>query len=244
MSSTKKPVALVTGGSAGIGRSICVDLLGKGYEVISLSKGQSDLDDQRFTQIEIDLFDRDAIATQMREIVAKFDVTTFVHNAGVIHPALLEDVDLDDVDRLTQLHLAAPIQIMKAILPAMKASSFGRVVLISSRASLGLATRTVYSATKSGMQGMARTWALELGAHGITVNVIAPGPIRTPMFFDVVPAGSEAESRIAASIPVKRLGEPEDISRVVSFLVEQSNGFLTGQVLYVCGGTSVGSLHL
>jgi NAD(P)-dependent dehydrogenase (short-subunit alcohol dehydrogenase family) len=107
-----------------------------------------------------------------------------------------------------------------------------------------MATRTSYSATKAGMLGMARTWALELAAHGITVNVVAPGPIRTDMFFDVVPEGSEKEKQLAASIPVKRLGESADVARAVAFFADPANGFVTGQVLYVCGGTSVGSLNL
>jgi 3-oxoacyl-[acyl-carrier protein] reductase len=94
------------------------------------------------------------------------------------------------------------------------------------------------------MLGMARTWALELAADGITVNVVAPGPIRTDMFYDVIPAGSPKEAQIAHGIPVKRLGESTDVARAVSFFVAPANGFVTGQVLYVCGGTSVGSLTL
>ena len=118
------------------------------------------------------------------------------------------------------------------------------MVLLSSRAALGLATRTNYSATKAGMMGMARTWALELAPEGITVNVVAPGPIRTDMFYDVVDEGSEKEKVIAAGIPVKRLGESVDVARAVRFFAEPDNSFVTGQVLYVCGGTSVGSLTL
>ncbi|MEO8119107.1 MAG: SDR family oxidoreductase, partial [Rhodoferax sp.] len=92
--------------------------------------------------------------------------------------------------------------------------------------------------------GMARTWALELAPEGITVNVVAPGPIRTDMFYDVVPAGSDKEQAITAAIPVKRLGESADVARAVNFFVDPLNSFVTGQVLYVCGGTSVGSLNL
>jgi NAD(P)-dependent dehydrogenase (short-subunit alcohol dehydrogenase family) len=126
----------------------------------------------------------------------------------------------------------------------MRARHFGRVILLSSRAALGLATRTNYSATKAGMLGMARTWALELGADGITVNVVAPGPIRTDMFYDVVQAGSDKERQLAASVPVRRLGEAADVARAVAFFADAQNGFVTGQVLYVCGGTSVGGLSL
>jgi NAD(P)-dependent dehydrogenase (short-subunit alcohol dehydrogenase family) len=126
----------------------------------------------------------------------------------------------------------------------MRARRFGRVVLLSSRAALGLATRTSYSATKAGMFGMARTWALELAGDGITVNVVAPGPIRTDMFHDVVEAGSDKERALAAAMPVRRLGEAADVARAVAFFADPANSFVTGQVLYVCGGTSVGSLTL
>ena len=134
---------------------------------------------------------------------------------------------------------------VQAALPTMRDQHFGRVVLLSSRAAAGLATRSAYSATKAGLMGMARTWALELGPIGVTVNVIAPGPIRsTAMFHDVVPAGSDKEQQLASSLPVRRLGEPADVARATGFFVQPDSGFITGQVLYVCGGASVGSLNL
>jgi NAD(P)-dependent dehydrogenase (short-subunit alcohol dehydrogenase family) len=110
---------------------------------------------------------------------------------------------------------------------------------------MGLETRTCYSATKSGMVGMARTWALELAPENITVNVVAPGPIaETEMFHDVVPEESEKMAQLANAIPVKRLGTPADVSRAVQFFLEPANSFVTGQTLFVCGGTSIGSLAL
>ena len=238
-------VAAVTGGSAGIGRAICEDLLARGYEVVSLARRKAEIDHPRLHSVEVDLTDRAATGEAARALVARFPgLTTVIHNAGVIRPALLADVKLDDLDALVDLHLGAAIQLVQAALPAMRAARFGRVVLLSSRAALGLATRTAYSATKAGMLGMARTWALELAPDGITVNVVAPGPIRTDMFFDVVPAGSDKERALAASVPVKRLGQPDDVARAVMFFADRHSGFVTGQVLYVCGGTSVGSLTL
>ncbi len=237
-------VAAVTGGSAGIGKAICEDLLAEGYEVVSLARRRCDIDHPKLHSIEVDLMDRAATAEAAAELARRFEVTTVVHNAGVIRPALLADVKLDDLDALVELHLGCAIQIVQAALPAMRAKRFGRVVLLSSRAAVGLQTRTNYSATKAGMLGMARTWALELAPEGITVNVVAPGPIRTDMFYDVVEAGSEKERALAASIPVKRLGESADVARAVRFFADPVNSFITGQVLYVCGGTSVGSLAL
>ena len=239
-----KKTAVVTGGSAGIGRAICENLLEGGWDVVSLARRKSDLLHPRMHSLEVDLSDRQATAQAAAELTQKFEVSTIVHNAGVIRAALLPDVKLTDLDALVDLHLGCAIQLLQAALPGMKAAHYGRVVLLSSRAALGLATRTNYSATKAGMMGMARTWALELAPEGITVNVVAPGPIRTDMFYDVVDEGSEKEKAIAAGIPVKRLGESVDVARAVRFFAEPDNSFVTGQVLYVCGGTSVGSLTL
>lgn len=244
MSAAVNKVAAVTGGSAGIGKAICEDLLADGYEVVSLARRRCGIDHPKLHSIEVDLMDRAATAEAAAELARRFEVTTVVHNAGVIRPALLADVKLDDLDALVELHLGCAIQLVQAALPTMRAKRFGRVVLLSSRAAVGLQTRTSYSATKAGMLGMARTWALELAPEGITVNVVAPGPIRTDMFYDVVEAGSEKERALAASIPVKRLGESADVARAVRFFADAANSFVTGQVLYVCGGTSVGSLAL
>lgn len=237
-------VAAVTGGSAGIGKAICEALLADGYEVISLARRKSDIAHPKMHDIEVDLMDRAATGEAARELARRFEVTTLVHNAGVIRPALLPEVDLTDLDALVNLHLGAAVQLVQATLPAMRAQRFGRIVLMSSRAALGAQTRTSYSATKAGMLGMARTWALELAPHGITVNLVAPGPVHTEMFYDVIPAGSEREQKLAASIPVGRIGEAADVSRAVSFFIHPDAGFVTGQMLYVCGGASLGSLSL
>ena len=237
-------VAAVTGGSAGIGRAICEDLLAQGYEVVSLARRRAEIDHPKLHSIEVDLADRAATAQAVQSMVQQHEVTTIVHNAGVIRAALLPQVKLADLDALVDLHLGCAVQMLQAALPAMRQRQFGRVVLLSSRAALGLATRTSYSATKAGMLGMARTWALELAPEGITVNVVAPGPIRTDMFYDVVEAGSEKERALAASVPVRRLGESADVARAVRFFADPASSFVTGQVLYVCGGTSVGSLAL
>ena len=235
-------VAVVTGGSAGIGLAICQDLLDRGYEVVSLARRACTID--RVHSIEVDLMDRAATATAAAEIVRRFEVSVLVHNAGVIRPSLLPDVKLDDVQALTELHIGCAIQLVQAALAGMRERRHGRVILMSSRAALGAQSRTAYSFTKAGMLGMARTWALELAGDGITVNVVAPGPVHTDMYYDVIPAGSERDRQLAASIPVGRIGEPADVSRAVAFFADEAAGFVTGQVLYVCGGASIGALAL
>ncbi|KQX18554.1 MULTISPECIES: SDR family NAD(P)-dependent oxidoreductase [unclassified Sphingomonas] len=235
--------AVVTGGSAGIGLQICQDLLDRGYEVISLALEESPLRHKRLTSIAVDLSEVEATRRTVA-MVAERGPTTIICNAGVTRSALLEEVTLDDLDDLVNLYFASTILLAQACLPAMKASRFGRIVMISSRAAVGLATRTVYTATKSGLIGLARTWALELGPVGITVNVVAPGPVPTQMFTDVVPTGSERERKLIESLPVRRLGTPADIARAVLYFADPLNGFVTGQTLFVCGGASVGYLQI
>jgi NAD(P)-dependent dehydrogenase (short-subunit alcohol dehydrogenase family) len=234
--------AIVTGGSAGIGRAVVEALLEEGYRVISLDLQPPALLHERLEHLTVDLADTAATRRVADEISRAHQVTTLVHNAGVIRPALLPEVKLEDLDALVNLHLKTALILLQASLPAMNATGYGRVVLVSSRAVLGLPTRTSYAATKAGMLGMARTWALELAPQGITVNVVAPGPIETDNFYSVVPRGQG--ERVAQAIPVKRLGQPGDVARAVMFFADRDAGFVTGQVLYVCGGTSVGSLTL
>ncbi len=237
--------AIVTGGSSGIGAAICRRMIAEGYEVISVALEEPDWIDARLHAIRVDLLDEEATRAAAAEIAGRFAVTHLIHNAGIIRPSLLADVRVEDLHALTQLHLGAPLLLLQAVLPGMRARGFGRVVLLSSRAALGLETRTAYSATKAGLIGMARTWALELAPAGITVNVIAPGPIAgTRMFHDVVPEGSEREARLAASIPVRRVGRPEDVARAVMFFADAEAGFVTGQTLFVCGGASVSSVTI
>lgn len=236
--------AVVTGGSAGIGRAVVERLLAADYDVISLDIQPAEMTHPRLRSLKVDLTDAEATREAAEEIARSHAVTTVIHNAGVIRPALLPDVKLEDLHALVNLHLSAALLLTQAALPAMKAAGYGRVVLVSSRAVLGLATRTAYSATKAGMLGMARTWALELAPQRITVNVVAPGPIRTANFHGIVPEGSPQVERIAQAIPVKRLGEADEVAHAVMFFADRQSGFITGQVLYVCGGTSVGTLTL
>lgn len=234
--------AIVTGGSAGIGAEISRQLLEAGYNVVSMARRDPDFTHPRLHSVKVDLLDAAATSAAAAQVAGEFQVSHLIHNAGVIWPNLLEDVTLDELQGLTQIHLGCAISLAQACLPSMKAQNFGRIVLMSSRGALGLQTRTAYSATKSGMIGMARTWALELAPKGITVNVVAPGPIQTDMFYDVVEAGSARESNIAKGIPVQRLGRADDVARAVLFFSDPANSFITGQTLYVCGGASIGSI--
>jgi 3-oxoacyl-[acyl-carrier protein] reductase len=235
--------ALVTGGSSGIGADICRSLIAAGYRVISLARRPAAQAIPGVHDVLVDLTDAGATREAAFEVARQFPITTVIHNAGAVREKALEEVTPEDLQALTNLHLAASLALVQANLATMKQQHYGRIVLVSTRAVLGLAKRTVYSATKAGMLGLARTWALELGGHGITVNVVAPGPIEaTEVFHEIIPKDSPKLPRIIESIPVKRLGRPEDVARAVMFFVAPEAGFVTGQTLFVCGGTSVGSI--
>ena len=236
--------AVITGGNRGIGADITRRFLDSGYLVVNISRQTPEFSHERLVNYTADLADDQVTREVGSEIAQNHAVTSFIHNAGVIRPDLLENVKLEDLDYLTQLHLGSAITLVQQFIPAMRKAQFGRIILISSRGVLGLVTRTNYAATKAGQIGITRTWALELAKDGITVNCVAPGPIVTDMFHELVPEDSEQKDRIAQSVPVKRLGTPEDIGRVVKFLCEEDSGFITGQTWYICGGASLGALAL
>ena len=237
-------VAIVTGASGGIGQAIAEAMLEAGRHVVSLDRRVPDWSHPRLEPIQVDLFDAKATADAAKDVAARHAISHVIHNAGIIRPNLIEQVTVEDIAALSQLHLGAALTLVQAALPGMKQRHFGRVILIASRAALGAVTRTAYSATKSGMLGMARTWALETASHGITVNVVAPGPVETDMFHEVIPQGSPKAEQLARSIPVGRIGRPGDVARAVMFFASRDADFITGQSLYVCGGASIGSLAL
>jgi NAD(P)-dependent dehydrogenase (short-subunit alcohol dehydrogenase family) len=237
-------VAIVTGASGGIGRAIAEAMLEAGHHVVSLDRRKPDWSHARLEPVLVDLFDPKATAEAAKDVAARHAISHVVHNAGIIRPNLIEQATAEDIAALSQLHLGAALTLVQAALPGMKQRHFGRIILIASRAALGAATRTAYSATKSGMFGMARTWALETASHGVTVNVVAPGPVETDMFYEVIPQGSPKVDQLARSIPVGRIGRPADVARAVMFFASPDADFITGQSLYVCGGASIGSIGL
>lgn len=236
--------ALITGGNKGIGADLAQRLLERDYRVVSVSRHAPEFTHPNLYSVEADLLDPDAVAQAATQIAQTHSVTHLVHNAGLIWPNLIEDASPSDITGLAQLHLGSALTLLQATLPAMKAHKFGRVMFNASRAALGAPTRTAYSASKAGMIGMARTWALELAGHGITVNVVAPGPILTDNFWGIIDKDSPQQEALAQRIPVGRLGTVEDVTNAFLFFCAPENSFVTGQTLYVCGGASVGTLQI
>jgi 3-oxoacyl-[acyl-carrier protein] reductase len=224
---------LITGGAAGIGAACARRSREDGYEPIVIDRAGGD--------IRADLSDPGETARALEEALSGGPITRLVNNVGIVCPASLEEQTLEDLERTVQLNLRCSMQCAQALLPGMKAAGFGRIVNIASRAALGKELRTAYAATKSGLIGMAKVWALELGRHGITTNAIGPGPIRTELFDKANPPGDPRTQATIDAVPVRRVGTPDDIAHAASYLLDARSGFITGQVLYVCGGMTVGS---
>ena len=236
--------ALITGASVGIGREIAAHLLVRGCHVISVARRPLDIVSDHATSLCVDLGDRAAVRGLVAQIKADHKVDILVNNAGVVRNTPIEEVSDEEFDFLNDLHLWTAIQLTQAVVPHMKSQGFGRIVNMSSRAVVGMSQRTVYAATKAAIVSMTRTWAIELGPSGITVNAIAPGIVTTDMVTVDIPKDSDKARAIAAGLPRRRLGKPDDIARATLFFADPQNDWVTGQTLFVCGGASLGSLTL
>lgn len=232
--------ALVTGGSRSIGRGIVERLIEDGYEVVILDRVEPDPPVQT-RWVAVDLMDLAATNVALADVLADGPITRLVHNVGHVLPTSLDDTTVSDFDAVMALNVRASIPITQALLPGMRDAGFGRIVSISSRAAMGKELRTSYAASKAAIHGMTHTWALELARDGITVNAIGPGSIETPLWHSANPPDDPRTQKIIDGIPVGRLGGPADIAHAVSFFLDARAGFTTGQVLYVCGGLTVGS---
>lgn len=234
------PIAVVTGGGRNIGQAIAVRLQADGYRVIVLDREVPEVESLRADAVQVDLSDAEATTKVCAEIAERLPVTCLVNNVGIVAPALFDEVKLQDFDRLMNLNVRPALICAKAFVPVMRREGQGRIVMNTSRVTLGKEARTIYSATKGALQSMARTWALELGPQNITVNCVAPGPIATTAFWENNPPESDRFQKLRATIPVGRMGTPEDVANAVSFFCDPRASFVTGQTLFVCGGVTVG----
>ncbi|MEC4723469.1 SDR family oxidoreductase [Noviherbaspirillum sp. CPCC 100848] len=232
--------ALVTGAGAGIGRAIADRLAADGFSLLTIDRQEPARPHTNEIFVQADLADQGETAQALETLIGSRDIAVLVNNVGTVRPAAIEDTTLADLNAVVALNLGCALQCTQAVLPRMRQAHYGRIVNISSRAALGKELRTAYAATKAGLHGMTRTWALELAPHGITVNAVGPGPIGTELFHAVNPAGSPRTKAIINGVPVARLGTPDDVAHAVSFFSDVRAGFITGQVLYVCGGMTVG----
>jgi len=246
-------VAIITGGAKGIGKATALKMAHEGALVIVLdilSEEASRVADElnslgvKARAMTADVSKKNEVDQMVEQTLKQFGrVDILVNNAGIVRPALLEDVKEEDWDKVVSVNLKGTFFCTQAVLPTMKKNKYGKIVNIGSRASLGKSDRTVYAATKAGLIGVTRTWALELAPHNINVNYVGPGPIATELFKSVNPEGSEKTKAIISAIPLQRMGQPQDVANLISFLASDEASFITGQAIFICGGITVGLAH-
>lgn len=223
--------ALVTGASSGIGKAIALRLLADGWEVVGVSRSRPSITDPGFRALQADLANGEAATRVARD--AGY-VQAFVHAAGLMRTGGLGELDAAHGEAMWRIHVDAATRIADVVLPAMARAGHGRVVLLGSRASQGGVRRSQYAASKSALLGLARSWALEVVAQGVTVNVISPGATDTPMLSDPGRAGAAPKAP-----PLGRLVRPEEVAALASYLLSPEAAPVTGQEIMVCGGASL-----
>lgn len=223
--------ALCTGTSSGIGKAIAQALLANGWSVAGFDIAAPTIEHARFAPVRVDLRDGAAAANAAASVGA---VGALVHAAGVLRVGPLGQLDAMHGELMWRLHVESVTRIANVVLPAMAAARDGRVVLVGSRVAQGKARRSQYAATKAALVALARSWAAEVIAAGVTVNVVSPAATETAMLED--PA-REAESPVLP--PLGRLIRPDEIAAMVVYLLSPAAAAITGQEIQICGGASL-----
>ncbi len=234
-------IAIVTGGTRGIGAAISIALKQAGYKVAANYASRDSVAEEfkAATGVEVfkwDVADYDACVEGVKKVEAALggSVDVLVNNAGITRDGFLHKMTSDNWDAVIQTNLTSCFNMSKAVLDAMRSKNYGRIISISSvNGQLGQFGQTNYSAAKAGVFGFTKALARETAAKGITVNAIAPGYIDTDM---VAAVPQDVLDKIIAGIPVRRLGKPEEIARVVTFLADEGNGYITGETISINGG--------
>lgn len=240
-------VAVVTGGAQGIGLGIVKALLEKGYRVASfdlsaeaLEKSSKEFGDtDRFIPLTVDVTNSNDVKSAVGEVTSRWKTPdVLVNNAGLERDRRIQKMTEEDWDFVINVNLRSQFLCVKAVVDGMLAQKYGRIISISSRAWLGGYGQANYSAAKGGIVSFTRTLAIELAAHGITANTIAPGLIQTPAL-DLY--SDEIKDRLKRTVPVQRLGQPAEVANAALFFASEESSYVTGQTLYVCGGRSLSS---
>lgn len=236
-----KKLALVTGGTRGIGKAISLALKDAGYHVVA-NYATRDEAAQEFTKetgiptYKWDISDFDACDAAVKKIMAEqgLPVSVLINNAGITKDGAMHKMSYENWSKVIHTNLDSCFNMSRAVIESMREQKFGRIISISSvNGQLGQFGQTNYSAAKSGIFGFTKALARETASRGITVNAIAPGYIATDM---VKTVPQNIMDQIVASIPVGRLGEPEEVARCVVFLAADEAAFITGETMSVNGG--------
>lgn len=233
-------VALVTGGTRGIGEAICLALKAAGYQVVA-NYGGNDESARAFNErtgiptYKFDVGDFDAVQAAIAKIEAEVGpVEVLVNNAGITRDGTMHRMTFEQWNAVIQTNLSSCFNTCRAVIEGMRERGFGRIVNIGSiNGQAGQYGQVNYAAAKSGIHGFTKALAKEGAAKGITVNAVAPGYVETDM---VRAVPEEVLAKIIKTIPVGRLGKPEDIARSVLFLVGDDADFITGSTLSINGG--------
>ncbi|MFS2036117.1 SDR family NAD(P)-dependent oxidoreductase [Polaromonas sp. CT11-55] len=223
--------ALVTGSSSGIGLAIAQALLDQGWDVIGLDVAPARIVHPAFSSTAVNLCHAEATEQAVRSAGA---LQALVHAAGVLRVGRLGELSSEDSRLMWQLHVDAVTRIANLVVPAMAQAGAGRVVLVGSRVARGMAGRSQYAATKAALVALARSWAAETAASGVTVNVVSPAATETAMLAD--PARANTPPKLP---PLGRLIRPAEIAALVSFLLSPDAAAITGQDIQICGGASL-----
>jgi 3-oxoacyl-[acyl-carrier protein] reductase len=243
-------IAIVTGAARGIGAATARRLAADGMAVAVLDLNEADCAGTvkeienaggRALAVGADVSKSDQVNDAVERVATELGApTVLVNNAGIIRDNLLFKMTEEDFDTVLGVHLRGAFLMSKAAQKYMTEANWGRIVNLSSSSALGNRGQANYSAAKAGMQGFTKTLAIELGKFGITANSVAPGFIATDMTAATAErvhmSFEDFQKAAAQRIPVQRVGQPEDVAHVISFLVSEGAGFVSGQVIYVAGG--------
>ena len=230
----------ITGCTRGIGLATSHYLKAQGHQVVGIARKQPKVAFPG-TLYCAELSDSNETMSIFNKIKVEHSIDGIINNIGNVNPMLLESMTMESFFEVMDLNLRPAIQATQVFLPTMKDRGWGRIVNIASRALLGKVGRSSYSAAKASLVALTRTWALEFAEYNITVNAVAPGPIQTEAFSKNYSAGSDEEMQLIKSLPLKRIGLPEEVAYAIGFFLDERANFITGQTLFVDGGGSIGS---